>query len=252
MLQFSTNLSLLRRQAGYTQEGLAEALHVSRQAVSKWESGQTLPEAATLLPLADLLGCSLDRLMRQAPEEEAPPPPPEPPRDWAVFKAYDRHMDRYAIQMAVGTILIMTGAGTLLSLYGMGIHGGLMLLPLLLCVGASVGVFIWGALAHEDFQRQCPLVPDLYTPEDKARFRWVFRLGMAVSVGALLLDGGTFMVLIIPLEGRMGWVGWAVALLLLLLVLSGSVGVMVLLGILEEKYDLNKYAHAAAKLRPRH
>ena len=44
---FSENLPQLRRRAGYTQEGLAEALGVSRQAVGKWESGQSLPEAAT-------------------------------------------------------------------------------------------------------------------------------------------------------------------------------------------------------------
>ena len=57
---FPQNLSILRRKAGYTQETLAEALGVSRQAVGKWEAGQALPEAATLLTLADLLGCSLE------------------------------------------------------------------------------------------------------------------------------------------------------------------------------------------------
>ena len=36
---FSQNLPKLRRRAGYTQEGLAEALGVSRQAVGKWEAG---------------------------------------------------------------------------------------------------------------------------------------------------------------------------------------------------------------------
>ena len=42
MSYFPENLSLLRRRAGYTQESLAEALNVSRQAVSKWESGVSL------------------------------------------------------------------------------------------------------------------------------------------------------------------------------------------------------------------
>ena len=67
---FPQNLSILRRKAGYTQETLAEALGVSRQAVGKWESGQALPEAATLLTMADLLGCSLDLLMREPLTEE--------------------------------------------------------------------------------------------------------------------------------------------------------------------------------------
>ena len=42
MNRFSENLSQLRREAGYTQESLAEAMGGSRQAVSKWESGVSL------------------------------------------------------------------------------------------------------------------------------------------------------------------------------------------------------------------
>lgn len=72
MNHFPENLSQLRREAGYTQESLAEAMGVSRQAVSKWESGQAMPEAATLVDLADLLGCSLDRLMREELSDSLP------------------------------------------------------------------------------------------------------------------------------------------------------------------------------------
>ena len=72
MSNFSHNLPILRRRAEYTQEALAEALDVSRQAVSKWESGQTLPEAATLITLADLLGCTLDQLMREELADDGP------------------------------------------------------------------------------------------------------------------------------------------------------------------------------------
>ena len=78
MTHFEHNLPILRRRAGYTQEGLAEALGVSRQAVSKWESGQSLPEAATLLTLADLLSCTLDQLMREELSEADFPPAPCP------------------------------------------------------------------------------------------------------------------------------------------------------------------------------
>ncbi|HAA42993.1 MAG TPA: transcriptional regulator, partial [Ruminiclostridium sp.] len=40
---FSEKLSLIRKSKGYTQEQLAEILGVSRQAVAKWESGQSYP-----------------------------------------------------------------------------------------------------------------------------------------------------------------------------------------------------------------
>nr|HML47580.1 helix-turn-helix transcriptional regulator [Clostridia bacterium] len=60
--QFARQLALLRREAGRTQEELAAALHVSPQAVSKWENGHSLPETALLPDLARLLDVSIDQL----------------------------------------------------------------------------------------------------------------------------------------------------------------------------------------------
>ena len=60
-----TNLQLLRRRNTMTQEILAQRLGVSRQAISKWESGEAIPEMHTLLQLADLFSCGLDELLRQ-------------------------------------------------------------------------------------------------------------------------------------------------------------------------------------------
>ena len=52
-----------RKALGLTQQRLADALHVSFQAVSKWETGVTLPDAAMLVPLARGLNTSLDALV---------------------------------------------------------------------------------------------------------------------------------------------------------------------------------------------
>ena len=68
MTTFGKNLTRYRRAAGLTQEALAEALGVSRQAVGKWEAGAAYPEAEKLPPLADMLHCSLDALLRGAEE----------------------------------------------------------------------------------------------------------------------------------------------------------------------------------------
>lgn len=48
-----------------TQEYVAEALGVSRQAVSKWENGASDPSTANLMALARLYGLSVDELLRQ-------------------------------------------------------------------------------------------------------------------------------------------------------------------------------------------
>ena len=56
-----------RIERGMTQELVAESLGVSRQAVSKWESGKTDPSTANLLALADLLGVPVEDLLRGCP-----------------------------------------------------------------------------------------------------------------------------------------------------------------------------------------
>ena len=48
-----------------TQEFVAEAIGVSRQAVSKWESGKSDPSTTNLLALADLFGISAEDLLKE-------------------------------------------------------------------------------------------------------------------------------------------------------------------------------------------
>ena len=53
-----------RKAAGLSQESLGERLGVSRQAVSKWESGASDPSTSNLLALAKLYGISAEELLR--------------------------------------------------------------------------------------------------------------------------------------------------------------------------------------------
>ena len=62
-MSFGENLQQLRRQHQLSQEGLAEMLGVSRQAVSKWELGEGYPEVDKLLLLSKTLDASLDSLL---------------------------------------------------------------------------------------------------------------------------------------------------------------------------------------------
>ena len=55
----------LRKTAGFSQEELAEKLQVSRQAISKWERGEALPDTDNLISIAKLYGVSLDELKRK-------------------------------------------------------------------------------------------------------------------------------------------------------------------------------------------
>ena len=60
---FGAFLAQVRRAQGLTQAELAEQLHVTDKAVSRWERGVGLPDINTLEPLADALGLSLADLM---------------------------------------------------------------------------------------------------------------------------------------------------------------------------------------------
>ena len=56
-------LTQARKAAGLTQADVAAKLNVSRQAVSRWESGQSKPSTEKLLALGELYGVSIDRLL---------------------------------------------------------------------------------------------------------------------------------------------------------------------------------------------
>ncbi len=60
----------LRKKNGWTQEELAERLNVSRQAVSKWEGAQTIPDLEKILQLGDLFGVTTDYLLKDNIENE--------------------------------------------------------------------------------------------------------------------------------------------------------------------------------------
>ena len=115
-MECAARLAELRREKGLSQEELAEKLAVSRQAVSKWERGESSPDTDNLIALAQLYGVSLDVLLGlklaqtpepaeteyEAPAEEvevdvrlAEELPPEPmPAAEEPFDSYYEHMAR--------------------------------------------------------------------------------------------------------------------------------------------------------------
>ena len=63
-MNFAEKLQILRKEKGMSQENLAETIGVSRQAVSKWESGQSYPEMDKLIALSELFNVSMDNLVK--------------------------------------------------------------------------------------------------------------------------------------------------------------------------------------------
>ena len=67
-MTFGEKLQTLRVRKGLSQERLAEELGVSRQAVSKWERDETLPETEKVIRISDYFGVTLDHLLKDEPE----------------------------------------------------------------------------------------------------------------------------------------------------------------------------------------
>lgn len=65
-IELTQNLKGLRKANGYTLEAVAEKLGVSRQAVAKWERGDTVPDLANCVALARLYDVTLDSLVENA------------------------------------------------------------------------------------------------------------------------------------------------------------------------------------------
>ena len=63
-MKINEKIYSLRKQAGLSQEELADKLNVSRQTVSKWELGDSTPDFDKIVPLCNLFGISTEELLR--------------------------------------------------------------------------------------------------------------------------------------------------------------------------------------------
>lgn len=109
-MSFGEKLQDLRRRAGMSQDTLAERLDVSRQAVSKWERDETMPETEKLVRIAQLFGASLDELLldREPPKEPEPQPQPQyrPVYRHDYVNQFRRHGYKLGyVLMAIGALI---------------------------------------------------------------------------------------------------------------------------------------------------
>lgn len=109
-MKLGEKLQQLRKKSGLSQEQLAARLSVSRQAVSKWELNETVPDTENVIQLARMFGVSCDYLLREEVDEPGARPVPVPG---------ETHLDeqgwtRSATVLSLGLCVI----GLLLALYG--------------------------------------------------------------------------------------------------------------------------------------
>ena len=87
-MKLHEKIAWYRRRAKLSQEELAARVGVSRQAVSKWELGESTPEVSKLLALARAFGVTTDQLLSEEDPSPAPEPTPEPSPEGGLPPAF--------------------------------------------------------------------------------------------------------------------------------------------------------------------
>lgn len=122
-------ISELRRANGWSQEELAEKLDVSRQSVSKWESGSSIPDLNRLIKLSEIFGVSTDYLIKEDVEEDMVPLKEKERGDKYKNVSLDEAItymeivEKHAGKIALGVALCVLSPAVMLFLLGFSEEG---------------------------------------------------------------------------------------------------------------------------------
>lgn len=99
--EFGAFLAQVRRERNMTQAELAQQLHATDKAVSRWERGIGLPDINTLEPLADVLGLTLADLMHCHDSRQKDDTPPVPLEDFFTMLRRQHTVDWHSVRTAL-------------------------------------------------------------------------------------------------------------------------------------------------------
>ncbi|MCI2068239.1 MAG: helix-turn-helix domain-containing protein [Bacilli bacterium] len=119
---FGQRFQRLRKEKGLTQENIADQLHVSSQAVSKWETDASLPDITLLSAISDILDVSIDELLGKEKTKPAAFVPPSSPSDYLnkllKIRVISADGDRVRVNFPVSLLEMMLKAGGTIDLEG--------------------------------------------------------------------------------------------------------------------------------------
>ena len=162
---FADKLIALRKGRGWSQEELADRMNVSRQAVSKWESAQALPDIDKIVALSALFSVSTDYLLKDDSDcaEEHSPAREESARILTLAEAeeYVAWRRTASVRIALGTLLCILSVIPLLILPITSVHtalglaadvaGSLGFVSLFLIVAVGVVIFVHCGIKNDSY-----------------------------------------------------------------------------------------------------
>ena len=135
-MELSNQILQARKALGLSQEQLAEQIGVSRQSISKWETGQSAPELDKLVALSRVFGISTDELLGNVRQANEDSPPSSPANGYVQVNLLRRFFTLGWITVLVGIIALILEWISLYfirmavinsaTLHGMGFHTDVM------------------------------------------------------------------------------------------------------------------------------
>ena len=226
---FAENLQFMRQKKGYTQEQIAEQLQVSRQSVSKWESGGSFPEMDKLLQLSGLFQCSMDVLVqgdaRASYVEE--------------HEEYDKHMNEYSRAVTSGVGLLLFGTAVYELLSGVYVAEKFCDMLFMVFVVAAVLIFVVQGMKHSAFTRKYPVVGNIYTDKETDTFQKRYITMCAAGIGLLfcgfIFELGMDGVALPPRSNEEAVHG------VFMLIVTAAASLLVYAGMQKKKYSVYEY-----------
>lgn len=239
-MSFADNLIYLRQYYGATQETMAEQLGVSRQTVSKWESGINFPETDKLLLLCNLYHTNLDDLMLGSVhitnEQDT--------------KAYDAHMNRFSLGIAALPFGFLMGVGLFILLQTRGVAANVCAVILLCFIVLAAVIGIVSGMNHKEFKRKNAFIEPSYPKEVHDRFGKRFTMMIAGGLG-LIFVGIIALVGFSPAEGDYltlaGTIlNYEVIIALFMFLLALATGLLSFAGMQKSKYNMSEVSQRSA------
>lgn len=180
-MSLSENLQNLRKIKNMSQEELAEKLNVSRQAVSKWESGSGYPETEKIISICEIFDCSMDELVKGKITEDVKKEKNE----------YDSVMSKIAKTTSFAIGLILLGVSFMLTILGFAPneqaedqYALIGVVMILIAVVFAVPIFIMDNMKLENFKKKNKTVANIYTEEEldseKMKAAKITAIGIAI------------------------------------------------------------------------
>jgi len=184
-MNFSYNLQKIRKEKGLSQEQLAEKLDVSRQSVSKWESGAAYPELEKIMLISDIFGCSMDSLIKGEYKIDK--------SGEDVLKAHKK----FAFMIASGVFLCIFAVSVLILISGLTSESSVIGISFFLLITlVAVSLFVYNGIIYGNDEIEKKIQKIEYSFEEKKLATRKFALAISGGIALIIFS----IILLISLE----------------------------------------------------